>query len=141
MNSFTIHTRSMGKITFSNPSGLVYCDFGDRERDGILGTRICEGGEFAGMPLAHAGRHRNGRIQRMNSVTFKTIREGAELDRQELADILLLSPKSGAKTVKEIEAGKTPVTGPVSVIMRLVQHGYLDAVIAASEAEDEENGQ
>ena len=52
MNSFTIHTRSMGKITFSNPGGLVYCDFGDRERDGILGTRICEGGEFAGMPLA-----------------------------------------------------------------------------------------
>ena len=77
----------------------------------------------------------------MNSVTFKTIREGAELDRQELADILLLSPKSGAKTVKEIEAGKTAVTGPVSVIIRMIERGHLDEVIAASEAEDEENGQ
>ena len=74
----------------------------------------------------------------MNSETFKTIREGAEIDRQELANILLLSPKSGAKTVKEIEAGKTPITGPVSVIMRMIGSGHLDEVIAASEAEDDD---
>ena len=77
----------------------------------------------------------------MTPETFQAIRDGADIDRQELADILLLSPNSGAKTVKEIEAGKTAVTGPVSVIMRLVQHGHLDAVIAASEAEDEDKDQ
>ena len=73
----------------------------------------------------------------MNSETFKTIREGAELERQELADILLLSPKSGRKTIKDIEQRTSPITGPVSVIMRMIERGHLDEVIAASEAEDE----
>jgi DNA-binding transcriptional regulator YiaG len=72
----------------------------------------------------------------MTPETFQAIRESADIDRQELADIILFSPATGAKTVKEFETGRRPTTGPVCVIMRLVQHGYLDAVIAASEAED-----
>ena len=72
----------------------------------------------------------------MTPETFRAIRESADIDRQELADIILFSPATGAKTVKEFETGRRPITGPVCVIMRLVQHGYLEAVIAASEAED-----
>ena len=77
----------------------------------------------------------------MTPETFQAIRQSADIDRQELADIILFSPATGAKTVREFETGRRPVTGPVCVIMRLINYGYLDAVIAASEAEDEENGQ
>ena len=73
----------------------------------------------------------------MNGKEFKRIREAAELERGEMADILLFPVERGRKTIKEIEQPRSGISGPVSVIMRLIEMGYLDAVIQASEREEE----
>ena len=75
-------------------------------------------------------------MAKMTNTEFREIREEAGFDRGGLADTLLLSPHKGKQTIAQIEQGRSEPSGPMRVVMRMIQAGYADEIIAASEREE-----
>ncbi len=57
---------------------------------------------------------------RMNHETFRSIRVKAGLTQRSLAALLRISD---SRTVRKWEAGERPLTGPVSILMGLMEQG------------------
>ena len=62
----------------------------------------------------------------MSPDEFARIRKSNDLSLSDLARLLRLSPMKGAQMLREFEYGKREVSGPISVIMDLLDQGYID---------------
>lgn len=58
----------------------------------------------------------------MSPASFKAIRERAGLTQSQLADFLRISDR---RTIRYWETGERPVSGPVSLLMELLDQGVI----------------
>ena len=55
----------------------------------------------------------------MTPQQFKSARKTLGLTQKGMAELLRLSPKTGARTIRAWEAGDTPISGPASLALEL----------------------
>ena len=61
--------------------------------------------------------------RRMTPATFKAIRERAGLTQDQLAKLLRISD---GRTIRRYEDGSREVSGPVSILMELIDAGHIN---------------
>ena len=62
----------------------------------------------------------------MDPDEFARIRKSLDLSLTDLCRIMRLSPTKGSQSLREMEGGRRDISGPVSVIMDLLDQGYID---------------
>ena len=76
----------------------------------------------------------------MDPDEFARIRKSLDLSLTDVCRIMRLSPTKGAQALREMEGGRRDVSGPISLIMDLLDQGYLDHLVSKARGGHERTG-